>query len=364
MKILVICILMLSQMASEPILAKPISDKFHIAATSSKGIYNIQKVKPASMSPGYTMAWVHHGSEISWFKGARVVFSMNVPGSISVVRDNGEDGIYGIFDHRPIAIAWNGEVVFKSKHSCHHDIIKTERGTYLCMQQYMVNDTSKNDLIIEIDAITDEIIWSLDVNTLMCGTPDCAQNLGGRGENWMHTNSLDLFSNGDLLVSTRNYNALVRVSYPMGIIENTWGLGKNVLGLQHHGTVLEDKGVVMAFDNGFWQEESGIIQFDINPPYGVVFDKRLGFFSKALGSVEKLANGNWLVTQTKDPARIIEYSEDFSEIYLDIRVVETAYAGYRVAKNQSQAAIYRVHRVESLPPWDNLPKETKAFLRK
>ena len=53
------------------------------------------------------------GQKFSWFKGARVVFSMNVPGSISVVRDNGEDGIYGIFDHRPIAIAWNGEVVFQ-----------------------------------------------------------------------------------------------------------------------------------------------------------------------------------------------------------------------------------------------------------
>jgi hypothetical protein len=75
-----------------------------------------------------------------------------------------------------------------------------------------------------------------------------------------------------------------------------WLWGPSNLALQHHPTVLEN-GNILLFDNGL--KRSRVIEIEV-PSGRIVWTYENGddFFSDWGGSVQRLANGNTLITET------------------------------------------------------------------
>ena len=103
-----------------------------------------------------------------------------------------------------------------------------------------------------------------------------------------------LFEKGNLLVSIRNLNAVAIVSAASGRIVWLWGPGN--LTYQHHPRLLGN-GHVLIFDNG--TARSQIVEVD--PRTNEVawrYAPPSGFFSEIQGAVQRLGNGNTLITES------------------------------------------------------------------
>jgi len=103
-----------------------------------------------------------------------------------------------------------------------------------------------------------------------------------------------LFEKGNFLLSMRNLNAVAIVSGASGRIVWLWGPGN--LSYQHHPRLL-DNGHVLIFDNG--TKRSQIVEVD--PKTNEVvwrYAPPSGFFSEIQGAVQRLGNGNTLITES------------------------------------------------------------------
>ncbi len=110
-----------------------------------------------------------------------------------------------------------------------------------------------------------------------------------------------LFAQGNLMLSLRNINTVLIVDGRSREILWVWGPG-NVT-FQHHPVLLDD-GHILLFDNG--TERSRVLELD---PLSLEVTWRYSgppsFYSETRGSVQRLANGNTLVT-ISDPGYVRE----------------------------------------------------------
>jgi len=132
----------------------------------------------------------------------------------------------------------------------------------------------------------------------------------------MHSNQIEvfdgelshlspLFGRGNMLVSIRNFNALVILDAESRDV--IWAWGPNNLIRQHHPSLLKD-GTILVFDNGISQ--SRVLQLD--PTAMTVtwlYENGEQFFSNWGGSCQRLPNGNTLITET-DGGRVFEVGRD------------------------------------------------------
>jgi hypothetical protein len=103
-----------------------------------------------------------------------------------------------------------------------------------------------------------------------------------------------LFEAGNLLISMRNLNAIAIVSGRSRRI--IWLWGPNSLALQHHAQLLPS-GHILLFDNG--TESSRVVELDpIRNEIVWTYERGTDFFSSWGGSVQRLPNGNTLITET------------------------------------------------------------------
>jgi len=103
-----------------------------------------------------------------------------------------------------------------------------------------------------------------------------------------------LFKRGNILVSARHLNAIAIVDGQTR--EIVWLWGPNNVALQHEPTLLEN-GNILLFDNG--TEKSRVLE--LNPVTGLIdwsYAPDEGFYSYWGGSVQRLPNGNTLITET------------------------------------------------------------------
>jgi hypothetical protein len=127
----------------------------------------------------------------------------------------------------------------------------------------------------------------------------------------LHTNHVEvldgsadgpLFAAGGLLVSMRNIDAVAILRDG----EVAWLWGPSNLALQHHPVLLDD-GQVLLFDNG--TERSRVLEVDPRSnEIGWTYAPRTGFFSATRGSVQRLGNGNTLITES-DTGYVIEVTD-------------------------------------------------------
>ena len=128
-----------------------------------------------------------------------------------------------------------------------------------------------------------------------------------------------LFRRGNLLVSMRTINAI-------GILDPdesrfVWLWGPTNIARQHHPTLLPN-GHILLFDNG--QSASQIIELD--PLTNAVVWRYAplgGFYSESAGSVQRLPNGNTLITES-DPGVVFEVTPDGDTVWRYVNPLTTA----------------------------------------
>ena len=176
---------------------------------------------------------------------------------------------------------------------------------------------------------------------------------------WGYTNSIDVFPNGDPIISVRRMNKVIRISKETGKIIWEWG-PKNHLGHQHDVSVLPD-GNITIFDNGTHRTiatpgvdhiatavftASRAIEVDpkTNKIVWEYIDPTHEMSSHSMGGLQKLPNNNYLVCNsgagifyeiTKDKEVVWKYTSPFS-----MRVGNNLSFGLKIAKSIFQAHRY------------------------
>lgn len=129
---------------------------------------------------------------------------------------------------------------------------------------------------------------------------------------YSHPNSIDVFDDGDVLLSVRHYDCIYRIDRPSGDVVWTMG-GPNCaqndfeitgdphdgFSHQHDATVLDD-GNVLLFDNGNLRENpvSRVVEYAIDEEAmtaELVWSYDDGRYTPIMGSAERLDNGNTLI---------------------------------------------------------------------
>jgi len=155
-----------------------------------------------------------------------------------------------------------------------------------------------------------------------------------------------LCKKGDLLFSARELNLIGIINIKKENIIWKWGQGNLIK--QHHPTLLEN-GNILIFDNGCGRKYSRIIEIEpftkkniweykSNPPKE--------FFSNLRGWVQRLPNGNTLITES-DKGRVFEVKKDGTNVWEffnpEIKKIE-----------KTRAAIYSMTRITDLDNYSKL----------
>jgi outer membrane protein assembly factor BamB len=172
---------------------------------------------------------------------------------------------------------------------------------------------------------------------------------GNEALDLLHTNHVEvfdgslsshsnLFREGNVLLSMRNINTIAIFDPETLSIEWLWGPSN--LTLQHHPTLLSN-GNFLIFDNGL--KKSKVLELDPLARKVVWEYKDPTFFSATRGSVQRLPNGNTLITES-DTGRIFEVTSSGDRVW--------EFANPVVDKEGNRAAIWRARRfAENELPW-------------
>lgn len=213
-----------------------------------------------------------------------------------------------------VELDWEGNIVWQYHNSSiHHDFERLDNGnTLLLAWEPIPNQVTYNiqggtpqlddqmlmlgDKILEINQYGD-IVWEWKSWEYLDFGYHRICPLENRIE-WTHANSIQLMSDGNILLSFRNTNTLVIVSRADGSILWEWGYGE--LEHQHHPTEIEH-GKIMLLDNRP-HEGNGARIITIDIAHKKILSEYKGepgnpFFAVHAGSVDQLPNGNLLICQ-------------------------------------------------------------------
>lgn len=131
---------------------------------------------------------------------------------------------------------------------------------------------------------------------------------GKKAGEFLHTNSLDILPDGDLLLSFRDLHSLARFDPDTRRIE--WMLTGRTAS-QHDAQFIGD-GRVTVFDNRNYMQSSRALEIDLDSEE-IVWRYNGGeenpFYSRCCGTVQRLPNGNTLVNDS-DSGRVFEVTRE------------------------------------------------------
>lgn len=148
---------------------------------------------------------------------------------------------------------------------------------------------------------------------------------------WMHANSISLDDNGDMIISIRNFNEVIKISRQDSSV--MWRLGGKhsdfafpndsiQFKLQHHATY-QPNGNITILDNGTYHNPpvARAIEYSLNATNDtadLVWEYRKQIESIALGSHQILPNGNHLINWGTDIndfyTPIVEVDQNYNEV--------------------------------------------------
>lgn len=172
-----------------------------------------------------------------------------------------------------------------------------------------------------------EVVWTwdafdnLDVHRMATQEDICTLDtcpplfLSDTGNDWLHGNSLSETPDGNLLYSSRSQDWVIKIGYQHGYGSGSilWRLGKdgdftnistdpNPWFSHQHDPEFENDGLLSIFDNGNIRRDQDanansrgqVMKLDEqNRTVQLVMNADLGYYSFALGSAQKLSNGNY-----------------------------------------------------------------------
>ena len=208
----------------------------------------------------------------------------------------------------------------------YHDMIITDNNTYI-LQSYdsevmdlssvggnefevinsilRIQEFSQNHNLIFDWYAADHLNIFDYVNTLLI-----EQSIGGQ-TSWMHGNSIDVDYDNNLILSNRTSNEIIKIDRITG--EVIWIIGGPLNEFQiindqlsgvksQHDVSRLDNGNLLIFDNGDPQEygESRVVEYEIDETNKTAtliweFQNPYGYISRAMGSAQRLANGNTFI---------------------------------------------------------------------
>jgi hypothetical protein len=248
---------------------------------------------------------------------------------------------------------WDGKIAWEYSASdvAHHDLQRLETGNTLFLRRTIlpteykekINDVNKRSLDIRADSIIEvnragETVWKwhtfdhLDLNS--CGRRECreieAEKMSGKLKDWTHVNTLTIipenkwydagdkrFKPGNIIFLPRNFWTVYIIDRDTGKI--VWEYGgdyKGGLSGGHEASMIpkgfEGAGNILVLDNGAKVHEGESFILEINPTTKQlewIYDVGKKFHTSTRGSVQRLANGNTLITED-NTGRVFEVTKD------------------------------------------------------
>ncbi|MHC4114062.1 MAG: aryl-sulfate sulfotransferase [Planctomycetota bacterium] len=254
-------------------------------------------------------------------KNGTVFWHARGPGAIEELASNSTE---------MIEADWDGNEVWRYEDKLlNHDYVLLENGNLLLMTYLLIPEDVQKKIkggapgteingrvygigIIEITR-EKEIVWEWKNYEHLDFDIDVRDDLDPK-MCWGYANSINVFPNGDILISMRYFNTIARIEKKTGNIIWRWGRDE-LLGHQHCATVLEN-GNVMCFDNGLHRqyckpehplevgttfETSRVVEVDpkTNKVVWEYIDPQHLMYTNICGSAQRLPNGNTLICESK-----------------------------------------------------------------
>ncbi len=274
---------------------------------------------------------------------------------------------------------WNGKIVweYKARDFVHHDIQRLKNGNTIFLvrdmvpesvRQAKIRDPRLRELKVRSDDIIEvnpkgEIVWEwrarehLDLNR--CGAKGCrAGKKTSSYRDWTHMNTVQeipdnrLFREGHAAFKPGNIMTLARNLGTVYIIdkeskevvwEHAGGPYKGGMGGGHEPQIIPEgfpgAGNLLLFDNGRKTHPSASFILEIDPLTREnvwIYDDGKNFRSRARGSVQRLANGNTLISED-NRGRCFEVSADGKIVW-----------EYKVQQEIDRCIRYPLHYVPQL----------------
>jgi len=221
-----------------------------------------------------------------------------------------------------LRLSWQGKVIWKKDLPSHHDIERTPSGDLLMLtlanRRVVMNENKRlivDNFLTRLDE-SGEIVDSLSLFDLLSADPARRALVAnrareGKANDLLHANSIEwmreehlfgtspLYGADNVLVSLRHQDIVAIVDWRQRRLVWWWGRGE--LSGPHDATLL-DNGQILIFDNGLARGWSRIVQVDPvsrRIVWQYAADPPESFYSIALGSCQRLPNGNTLISNSE-----------------------------------------------------------------
>ncbi|MHC5023344.1 MAG: aryl-sulfate sulfotransferase [Planctomycetota bacterium] len=246
-------------------------------------------------------------------------------------------------------ITWDSTAVYPDLY-VHHEIFRMPNGNFLTMVEDFLEverdgemQVWVGDRIIEIDRLTNEIVWDWTTNehysTLDYDEQQMAAPRFDGAYDWTHSNAV-VYNEADnsVYISARHQNRITRIDYDTRQIVYNMGFvspsadddfGDNLFSFQHAVQMLPN-GNMMVYDNGNRRDhqvhtaETGVTKAvelaftngedGIPVDASIVWEYTAPNFTPFIGDADRLPGGNTLVT-VGAAAKIIEVAPDGEEVW-------------------------------------------------
>ena len=223
-------------------------------------------------------------------------------------------------------LSWDGRVVWRLAINAHHDVALTPDGklvTLVMKRRRILAIDPDRDVADDLPTMLTQdgkIVDSFSLYDVLSSSkiPFAFQRAGG-GKNdgglidLLHTNALrwasrpalaargSIYGPGSVLLTSRHQDELLIVDWPSRRL--LWHWGRGVVSGPHEASVLEN-GRVLVFDNGLSRGWSRVLEVDpLAPAQMVQFAPGASrFFSRVMGSCQRLPNGNTLIVNSEGGA--------------------------------------------------------------
>jgi hypothetical protein len=224
-------------------------------------------------------------------------------------------------------LGWNGERIWRKEINAHHDISPTADGKLMTLvlkrRRIAAVDPDRDvaDELLTLLTPQGKIVASTSLYDILSSSnlPFRFQKAGGteggahRIIDIFHCNAIrpaslpgragtnPIYGPGTVLLTSRHQDELMIVDWPSRQL--LWHWGRGVLSGPHEASMLPN-GRILVFDNGLSRGWSRVLELDPLAPDKFVqyAPSAFRFFSRVMGSCQRLPNGNTLIVHSEGGA--------------------------------------------------------------